>query len=48
MTDRSGQYGVLMDTESVDWNILASEAEMLRKEGASVMYLAADNTVDRS
>ena len=33
---------VLMDMENVDWNILASEAEMLRKEGASVMYLAAD------
>jgi Cu+-exporting ATPase len=33
---------VLMDTENVDWNVLASEAETLRKEGASVMYLAAD------
>jgi len=32
----------LMDTENVDWNILASEAETLRKESASVMYLAAD------
>jgi Cu+-exporting ATPase len=32
----------LMDTENVDWNVLASEAETLRKEGASVMYLAAD------
>jgi Cu+-exporting ATPase len=33
---------VLMDAENVDWKVLASEAEMLRKEGASVMYLAAD------
>jgi Cu+-exporting ATPase len=33
---------VLMDMENVDWNILASQAEELRKEGASVMYLAAD------
>lgn len=32
----------LMDMEGVDWNILASQAETLRKEGASVMYLAAD------
>jgi Cu+-exporting ATPase len=32
----------LMDMESVDWNILANQAETLRKEGASVMYLAAD------
>ncbi|MCK5714509.1 MAG: heavy metal translocating P-type ATPase, partial [Nitrosomonadaceae bacterium] len=33
---------VLMDTEDVDWSVLASQAEMLRKEGASVMYLAVD------
>jgi len=33
---------VLMDTENVDWHILANQAEMLRSEGASVMYLAAD------
>ncbi len=33
---------VLMDAENVDCKVLASEAEMLRKEGASVMYLAAD------
>ncbi len=33
---------VLMDTENVDWKVLASQAETLRKEGASVMYLAAD------
>ena len=33
---------VLMDTENVDWKVLASQAETLRKEGASVIYLAAD------
>jgi Cu+-exporting ATPase len=33
---------VLMDTENVGWHMLANEAETLRKEGASVMYLAAD------
>jgi P-type Cu+ transporter len=33
---------VLMEAENVDWNILANQAETLRKEGASVMYLAAD------
>ena len=32
----------LMEDEKVDWHILASEAESLRSEGASVMYLAAD------
>ncbi len=32
----------LMDAEQVDWHVLASQAEALRKEGASVMYLAAD------
>jgi Cu+-exporting ATPase len=32
----------LMDSEKVDWTILQKEAEALRAEGASVMYLAAD------
>ncbi|WP_241687901.1 copper-translocating P-type ATPase [Janthinobacterium sp. 17J80-10] len=32
----------LMDDEKVDWHPLSSEAEALRGEGASVMYLAAD------
>ncbi|HEU4853278.1 MAG TPA: copper-translocating P-type ATPase [Telluria sp.] len=32
----------LMDQEQVDWKVLAREAEGLRAEGASVMYLAAD------
>lgn len=32
----------LMDTEKVDWRILLHEAEGLRNEGASVMYLASD------
>jgi len=32
----------LMDIEQVDWHVLASQAEALRNEGASVMYLAAD------
>ncbi|HJV82840.1 MAG TPA: heavy metal translocating P-type ATPase [Noviherbaspirillum sp.] len=32
----------LMDTEKVDWHVLVSQAEELRNEGASVMYLAAD------
>ena len=32
----------LMDEENVDWHVLASQAEGLRGEGASVMYLAAD------
>ncbi len=32
----------LMDDDQVDWKILASQAESLRGEGASVMYLAAD------
>jgi P-type Cu+ transporter len=32
----------LMDIEQVDWRLLASQAESLRNEGASVMYLAAD------
>ena len=32
----------LMDSEKVDWTVLKKEAEGLRSEGASVMYLAAD------
>ena len=32
----------LMDTDKVDWKVLQQEAEGLRSEGASVMYLAAD------
>ena len=32
----------LMDTDKVDWKVLQREAEGLRSEGASVMYLAAD------
>ena len=32
----------LMDIEQVDWRILANQAERMRNEGASVMYLAAD------
>lgn len=32
----------LMDAEKVDWHALASQAEDLRSEGASVMYLASD------
>jgi Cu+-exporting ATPase len=32
----------LMNTEKVDWHVLAGQAEQLRSEGASVMYLAAD------
>ena len=32
----------LMDLEKVDWRPLANQAELLRNEGASVMYLAAD------
>jgi Cu+-exporting ATPase len=33
----------LMDRENVDWNLLVREAEELRAEGASVVYLAADS-----
>jgi Cu+-exporting ATPase len=33
---------VLMDEEQVDWHVLSDQAETLRREGASVMYLAAD------
>lgn len=32
----------LMETERVHWRALSKEAEALRREGASVMYLAAD------
>ncbi len=32
----------LMDAEKVDWHALADQAEKLRGEGASVMYLASD------
>ena len=32
----------LMDTDKVNWKVLQREAEGLRSEGASVMYLAAD------
>jgi P-type Cu+ transporter len=32
----------LMDIEQVNWKVLATEAEDLRSEGASVMYLAVD------
>jgi Cu+-exporting ATPase len=32
----------LMDAEKVDWRVLAEQAEGLRSEGASVMYLASD------
>ena len=31
----------LMDAEKIDWHVLADQAETLRSEGASVMYLAA-------
>ena len=32
----------LMDEEKIDWRPLSAQAETLRSEGASVMYLAAD------
>ncbi|RJG05535.1 heavy metal translocating P-type ATPase [Noviherbaspirillum cavernae] len=32
----------LMESEKVDWQPLAEQSEALRKEGASVMYLASD------
>ena len=32
----------LMDIDKIDWNVLQREAEGLRSEGASVMYLAVD------
>lgn len=36
---------VLMDTEKVEWQMLLRDAELLRSEGASVMYLAMDGTL---
>ncbi len=33
----------LMEQENVDWRILVRQAEQLRNDGASVMYLAADS-----
>lgn len=33
----------LMDAEKVDWHAMSKQAEALRGEGASVMYLASDN-----
>ncbi len=33
---------VLMDDEKIDWHVLQHQAEALRGEGASVMYLALD------
>ncbi|MEM5318088.1 heavy metal translocating P-type ATPase [Paraburkholderia sp. JHI869] len=35
----------LMETEKVNWSPLANAAEALRKQGASVMYLAVDGTL---
>lgn len=35
----------LMDQEKVSWSILVKQAEELRNEGASVMYLAADGNL---
>jgi Cu+-exporting ATPase len=35
----------LMEDEKVDWHVLSDPAEALRREGASVMYLAADGTL---
>ena len=35
----------LMDEDKVDWRGLLNQAEDLRREGASVMYLAADGTL---
>jgi Cu+-exporting ATPase len=35
----------LMDAEQVDWTALRSQAEELRSEGASVMYLAVDRVL---
>lgn len=32
----------LMESEGIDWQTMKSQAEQLRAEGASVMYLAAD------
>src|SRR3569832_844978 len=36
----------LMEAEKIDWHPLADDAERLRQEGASDMYLAADNQMD--
>lgn len=33
----------LMDEEKIDWHVLSIQAESLRSEGASVMYLAANS-----
>ncbi len=33
----------LMEEENVSWQVLSEQAEALRQEGASVMYLAADS-----
>jgi P-type Cu+ transporter len=35
----------LMDMEKVEWKVLQKEAEVLRAEGTSVMYLAADGAL---
>ncbi|WP_081769034.1 heavy metal translocating P-type ATPase [Herbaspirillum sp. RV1423] len=35
----------LMDAEKIDWHPLADQAEILRSEGASVMYLAIDGAL---
>jgi Cu+-exporting ATPase len=32
----------LMDAEKIDWHVLLSQAEELRNQGASVMYLSSD------
>jgi len=36
---------VLMEENSVDWQALASDADTLRKEGASIIHLAVDGTL---
>jgi P-type Cu+ transporter len=36
---------VLMDDGKIDWRVLSKDAEALRSEGASVMYLAADGVL---
>ena len=41
LTESRPAFG-LMDAEQVDWHGLASQAEALRSEGASVMYLACN------
>ncbi len=35
----------LMREEKIDWRVLSNDAERLRSEGASVMYLAADGVL---